>query len=187
MTRMNAYGRRTMSKAKWSIAAAIIAGVAVFSVGMLRAQNDLQEQDRRDGTIPTGRRDGDISAPVVYEDLMLVLASGDGAAAVVFTNPTERGVSYRFRYESRDGMKNTTGAGAVFEERENGRYAGGRLFIQAGPFRLGWSDGGAARGWVYYDPEKLKVQIAHAKDFDDRDQARFGGRPKKLDLKRFMK
>ena len=51
-----------MSKAKWSIAATIIAGVAVFSVGMLRAQNDLQEQERRVGEIPTGVRDGDIAA-----------------------------------------------------------------------------------------------------------------------------
>src|SRR5262245_56811315 len=171
MTRMNAYGRRTMSKAKWSIAAAIIAGVAVFSVGMLRAQNYLQEQDRRDGTIPMGRRDGDISAPVVYEDLMLVLASGDGAAAVVFTNPTERGVSYRFRYESRDGMKNTSGAGAVFEERENGRYAGGQLFIKAGPFRLGWWVGGAARGWIYSNREKLKVHLTHASPVENSDDA----------------
>jgi len=160
---------------------------AALTAVALSADLDRRDGNILTGNIPTGRRDGDISAPVVYEDLMLVLANGDGAAAVVFTNPTERGVSYRFRYESRDGMKNTSGAGAVFEERENGRYAGGQLFIKAGPFRLGWSDGGAARGWIYYNPEKLKVHIAHAKDFENSDEARIGVPSKKLDLKRFMK
>src|SRR5262245_37974560 len=101
------------------------------------------------------------------------------------TRPSE--VSYRFRYESRDGMEAISGTGQLFEKYKNGRYAGGQLFIQAGPIRLGWSDGGAARGWVYYNPEKLKVHVAHAKDFENSDEARIGVPSKKLDLKRFMK
>lgn len=136
----------------------------------------------------TAKRAGDISAPVVYKDLMLVMTNGEGTAAVIFTDHSERGIKYKFRYESKDG-KSKSGEGAVFEKYENGRYAGGDLFVEAGPIRLGWSNSTPERGWIYYNPEKLKVQIAHAKFFEDRIEVRFGERHefKKLDLKRFMK
>jgi hypothetical protein len=137
----------------------------------------------------TGRKEGDISAPVVYKELMLVLSNDDGAAAVVFTEAIDRGIKYKFRYESKDG-KSSSGEAAVFEKYENGRYAGGDLFIKAGPIQLGWSNGTPVRGFVYYNPDKMKVQIAMAKFFDDSVVKPIVGEPKlikKIDLKRFMK
>jgi beta-lactamase regulating signal transducer with metallopeptidase domain len=137
----------------------------------------------------TGRREGDISAPVVYRDLMLVLANNEGAAAVVFTEPTERGIGYRFRYESRDGKKVLGGTGALTEAYKGEEYVGGKLFIEAGPVRVGWSYGDERQGWIYYNPESLKVQLAHARDFEDRMEGIFGERNvvPKLNLKSFMK
>jgi hypothetical protein len=132
-----------------------------------------------------------ISAPIVYEDLMLVLGNAEGAAAVIFTERIGRGKGYRFRYESKDGKKSFSGTGTVFEKYTDGRAddAGSQLFIQAGPLQVMWSDGSATRGWIYYSPETITVQIASANDFDDRVEIVLGKRRafKKLDLRRFMK
>ena len=135
-----------------------------------------------------GRRDGDISAPVVYKDLMLVFATKDGASAVVFYEETEHGVLYKFRYESRDGKTKLDGKGKVYEQRDDDGSIGGAVFIITGPIRVGWSFGGEGRGWIYYNPDKVRVSIAKAKSFDNRVvkgpiREHFY---KKLDLKRFM-
>ena len=135
---------------------------------------------------PKGSEPGRLSAPVVYKDLMLVFASGDGVAAVVFTDKLEKGVAYKFRYESKDG-KNEAGAGKLFETfgdppppgkepvRRPVLDGGGERWFKAGPFKVEWSRGSEGQGWIYYAPEQVRVHIAHAKDFD------------KLDLKRFAK
>lgn len=152
--------------------------------------------------VRTAREDGDIAAPIVYENLMLVLVNSKGAAAVIFTGDLDvvenareerrEGVSYRYRYQSRDGKNTFEGTGVVFERRSLGSrtYQGGRLFIKAGPIRLGWSYGDAGRGWIYYTPEELRVHIATAERFDDGvEVAPFDGTRfpvPKLDLKRFM-
>jgi hypothetical protein len=103
--------------------------------------------------------------------------------AVVFTNKLEKGIGYKFRYESADGKTKETGAGKLFEKykrlpgKDPGEVVddGGELWFKAGPFEVEWSVGGEGRGWIYYSPEKVRVHIAHAKHFD------------KLDLKRFAK
>ena len=56
-----------------------------------------------------------ISAPIVYENLMLVLSNEDGAAAIAFTTEIEYGVKYRYRYLPKHG-KEETGDGEVFEK-----------------------------------------------------------------------
>ena len=64
----------------------------------------------------------DVSAPVSYQDLMLVLVTKDGAAAVVFESPSADGseVEYSFRFESADGKKKSSGTGKLFERRQGG-------------------------------------------------------------------
>ena len=57
-----------------------------------------------------------VSAPVVYEGLMLVIASDQGVAAVVFTDKLPDGRAYKFRYESNDGKTKEAGKGKVFEK-----------------------------------------------------------------------
>ncbi len=135
----------------------------------------------------TGRKNGDISAPLSYKDLMLVVTTGDGAAAVVFTEEAERGVGYRFRYQSRDGKIQTPGAGQVFERYKDGVYDGGELFITAGPIKIGWSHCDPGKGWVYYNPEKARVHIAHADTFEGGKPGFGGHATEKLDLTRFLK
>ena len=138
--------------------------------------------------------DSELSAPVVYQDLMLILTTPKGAAAVVFTDTFEEeidgethyGVGYRFRYESADGKEKLSGKGKVFERYIDGQYNEGELSIVAGPIELVWSRGSTKMGWIYYSPEKVRVQIAHAQYFERRE-IRPGRVGKKLDLKRFMK
>ena len=165
-----------------------------------KPRTDAAERD----DVRSPKKDSDIAAPIVYKDLMLVLVNSEGAAAVVFTGDIDvdevargelrKGVSYRYRYESRDGKTTLAGDGTLFERRSrgaDGEYLGGRLFINAGPIRLGWSCRDAGQGWIYYTPEEMRVHIARARLFEDTVEfPPFGERPHtvpKLDLKRFLK
>jgi hypothetical protein len=132
-----------------------------------------------------------VAAPVAYQDLMLVLVTKDGAAAVIF-NPAANGneVAYSFRYESADGTKKLAGTGKLFERRlMGGEYDPEGLFVVAGPVKIKWSRSNADRGWIYYSPEVVTVHLAHADNFKDRARANPGRVTveKELDLRRFMK
>jgi hypothetical protein len=120
-----------------------------------------------------------ISAPVMYRDLMLVIVTKEGAAAVTFSNPADDGnsVEYSFRYESADGKVKSSESGKQLFERKlpTGGYDPAGLFIEAGPLKVEWSVGGPQRGWIYYLPEDTAVHLANVRDF------------KELDVRRFMK
>jgi hypothetical protein len=98
---------------------------------------------------PKGRA-ARIAAPVAYEDLMLVLATKDGATAVVFGDRGDDGdVEYQFRFESADGKQKLAGKGQLFEfPLEKGGYKPQGLYIKAGPIKVEWSKGGKDRGWI---------------------------------------
>src|SRR5262249_47465014 len=116
-----------------------------------------------------------ISAPVVYEDLMLIVSTRDGVAAFTFGKEIEEGVTYRYRLLLKGAEKERSGEGKVFEKYErvptpgpNGMVVtglvdrGSELFLTAGPVKLEWSYSAKRRGWVYYQPEQVRVQIAKA-------------------------
>lgn len=133
-----------------------------------------------------------VSAPVIYEDLMLIISDADGVAAVVFTDRFDEnlkaGVNFRYRYESNDGETKLEGMDTVYETRnENGGYTGGKLFITAGPIKFEWSYGGKDRGWVYYKPEVLRVHMANSQNFEESTHPHGPDSfvHPKLDLKRF--
>lgn len=93
-----------------------------------------------------GGAEDDISAPIIYKDLMLVVSSHEGAAAIIFNDESERGVSYRYRYESASGQRVLRGDGVLSEHADAGARSGNRVFIEAGPIRLGWSRRGENGG-----------------------------------------
>jgi len=99
-----------------------------------------------------------VAAPVVYKDLVLVLATSDGVAALTFAEEIRDltnqrfGLNYRFRYQAKGAEKVETGSGKVFE---TGGGSNGELFISAGPIKLKWSNGGPGKGWIYYIPDRL--------------------------------
>lgn len=127
-----------------------------------------------------------LSAPVTYKDTMLIAVTKDGVAAIVFGDPVDMGRKYRYRFLPSDGEKEITGEGSVWETYVDGKYDGGNLNIKAGSISFEWSQGGDERGWVYYQPEETRLQIANA----DRFEAHEGFDSKKvekLDLKRFLK
>jgi len=140
---------------------------------------------------------GLISAPVTYKDTMLVAVTSDGVAVIVFAEPieddehTKGGIKYRFRFLQKGSEKEIVGEGSVFEKYKEGNYDGGQLTIKAGAIRIGWSAGGDVRGWVYYKPESMRLQIASADRFEDRVALEGVHRDvvhyEKLDLKRFLK
>src|SRR5438045_3768355 len=72
----------------------------------------------RHGT-PGGPSLTPISAPVLYKDLMLIIATKEGIAAVVFGDEVEKGVNYRFRFLPADSDKEQAGEGKVFEKWES--------------------------------------------------------------------
>jgi hypothetical protein len=127
-----------------------------------------------------------VSAPVVYEDLMLIVAAKEGVAAVVFVKDLPNGAAYRYRFLPKDGGKEQTGEGKVLEKYERvptkgpqGRVVtgavdkGSRLVIEAGLIKLEWSYSAKGRGWVYYRPEEVRVQIGNARDLATCDLRRF--------------
>ncbi len=123
-----------------------------------------------------------ISAPIVYDGLMLVLSDEDGVAAIIFPTEIERGVKYKYRYLPIHG-KEERGEGEVFEKYRNlpgskpGETQvvndGGKLSIKAGALKVVWSAAQAGRGYIYYHPELIRVQIANASDFEKLDLGRF--------------
>jgi len=166
------------------IALALLSAVLVLCGRVLAAPPETDEP-RSYGT--SSDNTGNISAPVTYKDLMLVAVSPEGVAAIVFGDLIEHGRKYRFRYLPKGEDNEITGEGEVFERRKGNRYDGGKLTIRAGDIKIGWSLGGDESGWIYYEPEKLRVQIASADRFEDSrgiiDNRKFD----KIDLKRFLK
>lgn len=108
-----------------------------------------------------------ISAPVSYKDTMLIAVSEKGVAAIVFELPHENGVKYRYRFLAKGAKEEVTGGGRVYELYTDGKYDGGELTIKAGEVDVVWSRGGLDRGWLYYEPEKLRLQIANANRFEN--------------------
>jgi hypothetical protein len=126
-----------------------------------------------------------MSAPVVYDGAVLVVATDAGVAVFAFTDRVHLGTGYMFRFRPADGGKEQTGSGKVFERYKAVQrggpndvdyvYDGGELWLTAGPVKMQWSRGGPKSGWVYFDPEKMKVQAVE------------GERLEALDLKRFAR
>ena len=123
-----------------------------------------------------------VSASVVYKRQMLVLSNKDGAAAIAFDKEIEYGVKYRYRYLTKDGGEGS-GKDKVFEkykELPGGRPGevnvvddGGKLILRTGPLHVEWSFAEAGKGYVAYYPDRVRVQIADAADFEKIDLARF--------------
>ncbi len=141
-------------------------------------------------------RSAPLSAPVVYDELALVLVDARGAAIVDFDAPyttvddgMERcGVRVRWRYLARGQSKATEGSDDAFERRwvsgnsintksdlAPGQVDSSAAWLDAGPLRLQWSNRGNGSGWIYWRPEELRVELANEGDFETLDLARFLG------------
>jgi hypothetical protein len=156
----------------------IAAAVALLvSVGVSRAGGESKS------TPPSV--DG-VSAPIAYEGLMLVLTHEKGVAAIVFGAEIKDGVKYRYRYLPTD-HKEKSGTGEVFEKykRLPGNKSnetevvddGSQLYFKAGPAIVEWSYVAKGKGFIYYRPEFVRVQIASARDFNKLDLRRFTKKP----------
>ena len=119
-----------------------------------------------------------ISAPVHYEDTILIVTTKQGVAAIQFTEPIDSegrtGMEYRYRFRE-EGKEELTGKGDVFT-RARGMLPEERLakgldpesdepqlpnktLIRAGKIELVWSGGVPGKCYVYYAPENTRVQI----------------------------
>jgi tetratricopeptide (TPR) repeat protein len=159
-------------------------GVAYRLKGNLtKAQADIARARELRAQGPESRRIvAAISAPIVYENLLLVLSNEHGVAAITFTSEIEDGVRYRYRYLPKDG-KEECGEGEVFEKyrrlpgNKPGEVrvldGGGKLSLQAGPLKVTWSFAQKGKGYIYYFPECVHVQIASARDFEKIELTRF--------------
>lgn len=104
---------------------------------------------------------------VAYETHMLVVTGKSGAAAIVFHNPTQNLVSYRYRYLSHVAGKVDAGSGTVREayRKVGSTPKGDRVaptkehhpYIHAGKFTLEWSKRTATSGNIVWDPKSARV------------------------------
>lgn len=139
-------------------------------------------------------RSAPLSAPVVYEELALVVVDARGAAIVDFEAPyttvddgMERcGVRVRWRYLARGQREATEGSDDAFERRwvsgnstntksdlAPGQVDSSAAWLDAGPLRLQWSNRGNGSGWIYWRRDELRVEIASEGDFETIDLARW--------------
>lgn len=124
-----------------------------------------------------------VSAPVAYEDVMLILTDRSGVAAVVFKKEIKNGVHFEYRYVSKNLKIAKRGTGLliekfVFKPTDDPKVkrmidVGSQLFIKIESLSLQWSFSGKGRGWIYYLPELLRVQIGTTEDFETIDLRRF--------------
>jgi hypothetical protein len=121
---------------------------------------------------------GSASASWVYRESLLILVSKQGVAAVASTESTDDGIVYSFRFESGDGSTKETGSGKAFERVKETTLKdgttevvndGGKLFIQAGALRVGWSLGSRSEGWVYYTPGTTDAEFVPLEPLDKID------------------
>ena len=148
----------------------------------------LLAADDQDATSRNCNRHPPIAAPVHYADVTVVLADAKGVAAITFQCPatiertvlaTSDVVEYRYRYRASDGAE-ASGQGVLYENYKHTHDEknvvvdnGGRLQVEAGHFQLEWSHGGSHRGWLYYTPEKLRMQFTGSRQFDELALSRF--------------
>lgn len=128
-----------------------------------------------------------VEAPIVYEDLTLILADKKGnVAAVVFPKEIANGIRYRFRFLRHGANKEIFGTGTVAQEWKEIKEGGESKFVldanstimRAGSIELKWDYRIPGSGWVYYHPEQLSVQIGgSAERFKDVDLKRFAKKP----------
>jgi hypothetical protein len=130
------------------------------------------------------RKKGDKAIPVVYDGHLLVVATADGVAAFAFAERVDKGTTYRFRFRPADGGKEQTGEGKVFERYKAVQgaggpndvsyfYDGGELWLTAGPVKILWSRGDEKSGWLYFHPDKVRVQAVEGTDLGALDLKRF--------------
>jgi hypothetical protein len=131
-----------------------------------------------------GREKGDKAIPVEYDGKILVVATADGVAAFAFAERIHLGTGYKFRFRPADGGKEEAGAGKIFERYKAVQgpggpndvkyfYDGGELWLTAGPVKVLWSRGDEKSGWVYYHPDKVKVQAVEGTDLRAIDLTKF--------------
>jgi hypothetical protein len=126
---------------------------------------------------------GESSAPVVYDGSILVVSTDAGVTAFAFTERVHLGTSYKFRFRPAEGGKEEDGSGKVFERykaiQRGGPndveyvYDGGELSLSGGPVKIRWSRGGEKSGWLYFDPEKVRVQAVEGTELGTLDLKRF--------------
>jgi hypothetical protein len=98
-----------------------------------------------------------------------VVTTADGVAAFAFTDRVHLGTGYTFRFRPAGGGKEQAGGGKVFERYKavqgpggpndvSYQYDGGELSLAAGSVKVLWSRGGERSGWLYFDPDRVKVE-----------------------------
>lgn len=158
-----------------------VASAIVFGIGLIAPDSAVVRAEPRKQREP-------VSAPVLYKDTMVIAVSEKGVAAIVFETPHENGVKYRYRFLAKGAKEEVTGGGRLYELYTDGKYDGGELTIKAGEIDIVWSVGGLDRGWLYYEPETLRLQIANANRFENTyqdEEKQVIDRPQ-VDLKRFL-
>ncbi len=141
-----------------------------------------------------GTLEGDeepVVAPVVYEDLMLILSGREGVAAIVFFNAfdnsadekVDAGVHYKYKFLQAGKEKVLEGEGRLFEKYKVKKVEGSKkaeiveksaqVKLSAGPLEVRWFHAEKGKGWISYAPERVRVQVGHSDHFSEVKLKRF--------------
>jgi hypothetical protein len=152
-------------------------------------QTEIEKRDSRKYGQPGSTTK--ISARVYYEDQMLIICAEKDVIAVVFS-PKANKIEYRYRARAAGSTKESRGAGVLFVKRKEvpppknldlkaidpkkKRFFeddGSKLYIEMGKHEMYWSPANSESGWIYYEPEKVRVHLAGLHDFEVIDLGRF--------------
>jgi hypothetical protein len=142
------------------------AALACLTVSLLSATND-------DFGVGTFRKQKHfISLSLATNDVVLIKNAAGAVAVIQFTSFGPYTASYRWRCRPANSKTIISGKGQVRESYD--RKDGGSVtpkadhdpIVRAGEFTLEWSYGNAAKGWLYYYPDRHSVEVLTSSAFD---------------------
>ena len=109
-------------------------------------------------------------------DVVRIETSRHGTRVVQFTRLGSETASYRWRYRPSSTQKVSIGIGQVIESYDRKEMPDGSYRVsprtdhdtkvRAGEINFEWSAGGQARGWLYYNPDRVRVSLLPSEAFE---------------------
>jgi hypothetical protein len=137
--------------------------LAVCILLSLLAQISAEVTVRRMTESEAGR-EGPVTFLHTYSSNVLVFSSDAAVAVVDLSQSDGFNVSYRYRLLDCSTGVISSGKGSLFDRPKSPDQS--QPWISAGPFRLQWSYNKPDKGWIYYRPEAVRVQLAKKERFD---------------------
>ena len=122
------------------------------------------EVTARKVTESEARKNWSVTFLHTYDSNVLVISSDAAVAVINLLQGDGHNVSYLYRMLDCSTGAISSGKGVLFDHPKSPEQS--NPWISVGPFRIQWSYNVAGKGWIYYSPEIVRVQLANKKHFD---------------------